>query len=132
MMELPTAMIKFFAAFFAFGATMCALTIALLLFPGTRFDSLWRLNPEAHSAFQSLGNAVVFLMLAVGASCATAAVGLWRNTRWGIQLAIVILSVNIAGDLLNAVFRRDYRALIGLPIGGAMIFYLVRSQKLRS
>ena len=125
-------MTKFLAAFFAFGATMCALTIILLLFPGTHLDSLWRLNPEAHSAFQSLGNAAVFLMLAVGAGCAIAAVGLWQNTRWGIVVAIVILSVNIAGDLLNAVFRRDYRALIGLPIGGAMIFYLVRSRKLRS
>ena len=42
---------KFFAVFFAFGATMCALTIVLLLFPGTSLDSLWRLNPDAHSAF---------------------------------------------------------------------------------
>jgi len=30
---------------------MCALTIVLLLFPGTALDSLWRLNPEAHAAF---------------------------------------------------------------------------------
>jgi uncharacterized membrane protein len=125
-------MIKFFAAFFTFGAIMCALTIALLVFPGTRLDSLWRLNPDAHSAFQSLGNAAVFLMLTVGAGCAMAAVGLWRNTRWGIQVAIVILSVNIVGDLLNTGFRRDYRALIGLPIGGAMVFYLIRYRKLRS
>jgi len=36
-------MIKFFAVFFAFGATMCALTIVLLLFPGTALDFLWRL-----------------------------------------------------------------------------------------
>lgn len=117
---------KFFAAFFAFGATMCGLTIVLLLFPGTALDSLWRLNPEAHSGFQSIGNAAPFLMFVVGAACAAAAVGLWRDERWGIQIALIILSLNIAGDLLNAVFRRDYRALIGLPIGGAMIFLLAR------
>lgn len=119
-------MIKFFAAFFAFGATMCALTIVLLLFPGTALDALWRLNPEAHSGFQSIGNAAVLLMFAVGAACATAAVGLWRDERWGIQIALIILFLSVAGDLLNAVFRRDYRALIGLPFGGAMIFLLAR------
>jgi len=37
-------MLKLLAAFFAFGAAMCALTIVLLLFPGTELDSLWRLN----------------------------------------------------------------------------------------
>jgi len=30
------------------------------------------------------------------------------------------------GDLFNAFFRHDYRALVGLPVAAAMIFYLVR------
>jgi uncharacterized membrane protein (DUF2068 family) len=66
----------------------------------------------------------VLIMVPVGLSGAFAAVGLWRNRRWGIWLALLILSLNILGDVLNAAVRRDYRALIGLPIGGAMIFYL--------
>jgi uncharacterized membrane protein (DUF2068 family) len=122
-------MIKLFAAFFTFGAIMCALTIFLLLFPGSALDSLWKLNPDAHGAFQSIGKAAVLIMLAVGLACALAAIGLWRNTVWGVQLALVILSFNIVGDLFNAAVRNDYRALIGLPIGGAMIFYLVRHRK---
>lgn len=113
-----------FAAFFAFGATMCGLTIALLLFPGSVFDSLWRLNPEAHSAFQSFGGWAILLMLGVGLGCALAAIGLWNGARWGVRLAVLILSVNILGDLINVLLRHDYRALIGLPVGGAMIFYL--------
>jgi hypothetical protein len=122
-------MIKFFAAFFAFGAAMCALTVFLLLFPGTALDSLWRLNPEAHAAFQSVGKIAVLLMLVVGTGCAFAAAGLWRKSRWGARLALIILSLNIIGDLVNALARHDYRALIGLPIGGAMIFYLARHRK---
>jgi hypothetical protein len=120
-----------FAAFFAFGATMCGLTIGLLLIPGTAFDSLWRLNPEAHSAFQSFGGWAIALMLGVGLGCATAAIGLWKGTRWGVRLALLILSVNILGDLANAFVRNDYRALIGLPIGGAMIFYLAVAPAVR-
>jgi uncharacterized membrane protein len=125
-------MIKLFAGFFAFGAAMCTLTITLLLFPGTALDSLWRLNPDAHGSFQSIGKAAFLLMLPVGVACAFAAIGLWRRKVWGIWLAIIILSLNIAGDLVNAVARHDYRALIGLPIGGAMIFYLARYRKAAS
>jgi uncharacterized membrane protein len=125
-------MIKFFAAFFTFGATMCALTIVLLLCPGTALDSLWRLNPDAHVGFQSIGNAAVVVMFIVGAACAAAAAGLWRKALWGIQLALIILSLNISGDLINAFWRHDYRALIGVPVGGAMTFYLIRHRKLQS
>ncbi len=108
---------------------MCTLTVVLLLFPGTSLDSLWRLNPEARLAFQSLGKAAILLTLVVGAGCAFAAIGLWRDSFWGIRIALTILSLNIIGDLFNALVRHDYRALIGLPIGGAMIFYLARYRK---
>lgn len=124
-------MLKAFAAFFAFGTCACALTIALLLFPGTQLDRLWALNPEAQIAFQSIGRISVLLMFAVGSACALSAVGLWRNTRWGIPLAILVLAINIVGDLFNALVRHDYRALIGLPIGGAMIFLLARRRRAR-
>ena len=122
-------MIKLLALFFAFGTTMCALTIVLLLFPGTTLDSLWHLNPDAHLAFQSIGRWSVLLMAMVGIGCALAAIGLWIRALWGIRLALTILSLNIMGDLFNALVRHDYRALIGLPIGGAMIFYLARYRK---
>jgi hypothetical protein len=113
-----------FAAFFAFGAAMCTLTTGLLLFPGTALDSLWRVNPDAHSGFQMFGNWSVALMATVGIGCAFAAIGLWQGTLLGARLALIILSLNIVGDLFNALARHDYRALIGLPVGGCMIFYL--------
>jgi hypothetical protein len=120
-----------FAAFFAFGATMCLLTIVLLVFPGTKLDSLWNLNPEARVAFQSLGNWSIVLMSVVGTGCTFTAIGLWRGTLWGIRLALAILFFNIIGDLVNVVTRHDYRSLIGLPIAGAMIFYLTWSTSRR-
>lgn len=108
---------------------MCTLTIVLLVFPGTSLDSLWRFNPAAHSAFRSIGSAALLLMLVVGIGCGFAAVGLWRKSLWGIWVALTILSFNIIGDLFNALVRHDYRSLIGVPIGGAMIFYLARYRK---
>jgi len=122
-------MIKLLSAFFAFGAIMCTLTIVLLFLPGTCLDSLWRLNPDAHSAFSSIGAAAPLLMLVVGTGCGFAAVGLWRKSLWGVWVALTILSFNIVGDLFNALVRHDYRSLIGVPIGGAMIVYLARYRK---
>src|SRR6266487_5220330 len=118
--------LKLLAIFFAFGACMCALTIGLLLFPGGAFDSLWRLNPEAHAVFQRIGGLSILLMAIVGVACAFAAIGLARNAKWGRWLGILILAVNLVGDLTSAFVQYDLRTLIGLPIAGAMIFYLVR------
>ena len=47
----------------------------------------------------------------------------------GVPLALGILSVNLVGDLLNAFVRHDLRTLIGLPIGGAMIAYLLIARR---
>jgi uncharacterized membrane protein (DUF2068 family) len=112
--------------FFAFGACMCVLTIGLLLFPGSVLDSLWRLNPEAHAAFQSTGRLSILLMAIVGVACGLAAVGFARNAKWGRWLGILILTVNLVGDLANAFVRNDLRTLVVVPIAGAMIFYLAR------
>ena len=108
---------------------MCGLTIVLLLFPGTALDSVWRLNPGARLAFQSLGNWSIALMVTVGTLCGAAAGGLWRGTGWAVRLAIAILSANMIGDTINTLVRHDYRALIGIPIGAPMIYYLVRSTR---
>jgi len=105
---------------------MCLLTILLLVFPGTKLDLLWNLNPEARVAFRSMGGWSALLMLAVGAGCALTALGMWRGAVWDIRLGLAIIVANVIGDLTNVVIRHDYRPLIGLPIAGAMIFYLAR------
>ena len=70
-------------------------------------------------------------MAVVGVACGLAAVGLARNAAWGRRLAIVILIVNLIGDSLNALLRHDPRTLIGLPIGGLMIWYLLKKRRAR-
>ena len=130
MTSAPTKTHRWLASFFAFGVSLCVLTIVLLLFPGTALDAFWRPNPDAHAAFQSIGNWSIVIMLVVGTACLFAAIGLWRGSHWGTQVAIISLVVNMLGDLSNALLNYDFRTLVGLPIAAAIIVYLARFERL--
>ncbi|MFL6540185.1 MAG: hypothetical protein ACJ8HU_05450 [Chthoniobacterales bacterium] len=111
-------------AFFLFGVAMCGLTTFLLLFPGTPGDAVWQLKPGARDEFMRMRSLGIVTMLATGTACALAAVGLGVGREWGRFIAIAVLAINVIGDATNAFVRHDWRTLIGLPIGGAMIAYL--------
>ena len=113
------------ALFFLFGMIMSGLAAVMLLFPGSALEPLWRLNPRAHEGFAVLGLWAVLLMTAVCVACARAALGLQRRKRWGYWTSLAVLSINLAGDMTNALVAHDWRTLIGLPIGGAMVVYLL-------
>ena len=67
------------------------------------------------------------MMLVVSIACAFAALGLWRRVRWGRWLAVVLLTANLVGDVVNAL-RGDLRTLVGIPIAGALILYLLSAR----
>ncbi len=117
--------------FFAAGTIPSSASALALAFPGAWSAAMWRLKPEAPADFARLGQLAIPLMLVVAAACAGAAVGLWTRQRWGHRLAVGVLSVNLLGDTLNAVVRADWRTLLGLPIGGAMLAYLL-SHRIRA
>jgi hypothetical protein len=71
----------------------------------------------------------IVLMATVGVACALGAIGLARNAQWGRRFAIAVLVVNLIGDSLNALLRHDPETLIGLPISGLMIWYLVSARR---
>ena len=104
---------------------MSGLTSLMLLFPHTILEPLWRLNPRAREGLAGLGPRAVLLMVFVCGACTTASVGLGRMTRWGWWTALGILTINMIGDTTNGIVNRDWRTLIGIPIGGAMLTYLI-------
>jgi hypothetical protein len=118
--------------FFTAGALICLVTMLALAFPGGFLEPIWRLKPEARVEFQQMGKWSIALMAVVGAACGLTAIGLARDAEWGRRLAIGVLAVNLVGDTLNALLRHDPRTLIGLPIGGLMIFYLLKKGAPRS
>jgi hypothetical protein len=117
--------VRLLSIFFLFGFVMCAITVMMLTFPGSFLEPLWRLNPEAHRSFVKIGIWAVLLMSVVGIACLLSAAGLSARADWGRRLAIVVLTVNLLGDTTAALMRHDARTLIGLPIAGAMIFFLL-------
>jgi hypothetical protein len=110
---------------FVFGAIMSGVATAMLLFPGGVLDPAWRVNPHAHQGFTTMGPWALLLVAAVFLGCIVAAFGLWRCTRLGLWTALAILCVNLVGDAANVVIARDWHALIGVPIAGFMVAYLL-------
>jgi hypothetical protein len=116
--------------FFAAGAVVCLLIILALVFPGSFLEPIWRLKPDARVQFLEIGRgASIALMTVVGLVCGLSAIGLARSAEWGRRLAIGVLCVNLIGDSLNAYLRHDLKTLIGLPVAGLMMWYLLRFRR---
>jgi len=128
MVSRPQPGLTALSAFFAVGAIIAMLTSIALSAPGSAFEPLWRLNPQAHVAFRALGPWAIALMLGVAAACALSAVGLWLRARWGHRLAVALLVINCFGDATSAYVRGDLRTLIGLPIAAGLIIYLLSAR----
>ena len=72
------------------------------------------------------------LLLGISAACALSAVGLWKRKPWGRRLALAVLAVKLIGDFTSVFFRGDALALIGMPVVGLLMLYLLSSRAKRS
>jgi hypothetical protein len=117
--------------FFVFGMTMSGLAAISLAWPGGALEAMWQVNPKGREGLGAMGLPAVVLMATVSLSCAGAAAGLWFGRLWGWWLAVAILVINATADLLNGVLGNDPRTLIGLPVAGAMLYY-VRTARARA
>jgi len=114
---------------FLIAATMMALVVsAALLFPTRAFDALWRLNPEARSAFESMGKLSSLLLFVVGGIAGAAAFGVHRRRKWGWWLAILLFATDATGNVVGIVVRREFvRSGFGLLITGGFLLYLAQT-----
>lgn len=117
--------------FFLFGVAMSFNSSVSLLFPGSFLEPMWRLNPRAREGFAGIGVWVVVLMCAVCVACASASVGLWRGARWGYWAAVVLLCINLLGDIANVLLGTEPRAAVGIPIVLAILAYMMSKRARR-
>ncbi len=116
-----TALSIFFAV-----STAITFTAAIsLLFPGGFLEPLWHLNPRGHAGLVAIGVWAAILFFFIGFACALSSVGLWRGKRSGYTLSIVILLVNLTGDVFNVISGTERRAAIGIPIVIIILAYLM-------
>ncbi len=107
-------------------ATMAALAGTTLVWRGTVLDRMWELNPTAYSQLAPLGRGVGAAFLLLSVALATAGIGWFRRRVWGWRLAVVIIAVQVAGDLINAVRGEVVKGTTGIVIASALLIYLLR------
>ncbi|HSM94682.1 MAG TPA: hypothetical protein VLT91_01470 [Rhizomicrobium sp.] len=112
--------------FFAF-ATCILVSVGLaLLFPGTSFETIWRLY-EARRAMLMPYRTVLgpgFLMLAV--VMAAAFLGNFARADWGRRLAIGIFAGSGIGDVVQLFLGHIWEGLIGIAFAAALLVWLTR------
>jgi hypothetical protein len=113
------------SAFFAFGTLAAGLSCIALLTPGGLLEPIWQLNPRAQLAFRSMGPWSIALLFIVATACALSAIGVWIRARWGHRLALAMLCLDFLADAITALVRGEWHTLIGLPIAGALVAYLL-------
>jgi hypothetical protein len=118
--------IRLLAGFFIFGAAMSGLAATTLFWPGTWLDSIWMINPEGHAGMMAAGLAAAAGMGLLCVVMSTTARGLWAQRLWAWWIALCVLVVNAVADLATAVLQHNPRTLIGVPIAGFMVGWMLR------
>lgn len=112
------------SVFFVVGC-LISFTAGLSLLVPRFLEPMWRLNTHGHEGLLRIGLWGVALLFGASAFCAVAAIGLWRGARWGHIVAIVLITINLLSDLVNTIFGTEPRAIVGVPIALALLFYLM-------
>jgi hypothetical protein len=112
--------------FLFFGATMAALAGTTLVWRGTALDRMWELNPTAYTQLAPLGRGVGIAFLLLSVALLTAGIGWFRRRVWGWRLAVAIITIQVAGDLINALRGEVVKGTTGVVIASALLMYLLR------
>jgi hypothetical protein len=105
---------------------MASLAGITLSWRGTALDGIWTLNPRAYSELVPLGQPIGLLFLLLATALAIAGRGWLKRRRWGWLLAVVIIAIQILGDIANVFFGRIIQGVVGVTIAGALLVYMTR------
>ena len=107
------------------GTSASLLSALSLTFPGSFLEPIWLLNPHAREGFSRMGSWAIVLMAVVCIACISTAIGLWRGVIWGYWFAVVMLVLNLVGDLINGITIMERKAIAGVPVVLLILVYLI-------
>jgi hypothetical protein len=112
--------------FLFFGAVMASLAGTTLIWRGTFLDHMWVLNAPACRQLAPFGEKVGVPFLVLSAALAAAGVGWFGRRLWGWRLAVVIVAMQVLGDLASIFIGHFVRGAAGVAIASALLLYLLR------
>ena len=118
--------------FLFFGAVMASLAGTTLIWQGSFLDHMWTLNAPAYQQLSPFGRTVGIPFLVLSATLVAAGGGWFARRLWGWKLAVVIIAIQVLGDLMSIFMGHFIRGAVGATIAGALLFYLVRSEVRRA
>jgi hypothetical protein len=116
--------------FLFFGAIMAGLAATTLLWRGTVLDRLWDLNPTAYRQLVPLAGTVGILFVILGAALTAAGIGWFHRRLWG-RLAVLIIAIQLLGDVVNCIRGDLLRGGTGVIIAGALCYSFCRKKSER-
>jgi uncharacterized membrane protein (DUF2068 family) len=121
----PTGFVPI-GAFFFFGAVMASYAAFTLLHPGTVLDRGWQLNPVAHVQLLSMGRIMGAPFILLALALLSAGIGWFRRRYWGWMLGVIVISINLIGDLSQLFAGHGLKGMVGVTVAGLLLVYLFR------
>ena len=112
--------------FLLFGATMACIAGITLVHRGTVLDRMWALNPGAYRELAPFGRTVGIPFLLLAVALAVSGLGWLKRQRWGWQVAVFIIAIQVFGDFVNVVRGHLVQGGAGMAIAGALLYYMLR------
>jgi hypothetical protein len=112
--------------FLLFGATMACIAGVTLVQRGTVLDRVWTLNPRAYRELAPFGRTVGIPFLLLAVALAVSGLGWLKRQRWGWQLAVLIIVIQVFGDFVNVFCGHLVQGGVGIAMAGALLFYMLR------
>jgi hypothetical protein len=114
--------------FLFFGAIMAGLAATTLLWRGTVLDRIWDLNPTAYRQLVPLTGTVGILFVMLGAALTAAGIGWFQRRLWGWRLAVLIIAIQLLGDVVKCIRGDLLRGGTGVIIAGALLLFLLQEK----
>jgi hypothetical protein len=126
---LRPAAITIVAGFLFLATAIAALVGISLLFPNPLLDRLWEFNRPGALFFHSIGRISGLFLLALAAGTCSAALGLLRGRRWAWWFAVLLFSIDGAGNVVSYFLIHDpLRTVIGAIASLSFLYLLCRRE----